>query len=331
MENKIKTVEQTARLIREGRILVLAGEHNNLKILPKGKWIGGTIPYFMGTQGGVFDKEHIFVEDFTDYVQYFEVSEHGPDDLAELTAERFENSFRFVVVPAFSEIHVAFGNQASQLPDLYMTPMIGWVAGVQLEHVGKVKPFVFNGITGKASTDKLLAMHVGLPTDSFASLEIINIFQPGDGPVIRFPQAGFDVENATIDGLTTNFAQYLSHSKIDVRLPLVADYSGAAINVSIQSVDVDAGTVRLFAPVDCRVEYRIASAPEDFSSAFLSMLPPEAANLLASCNCVLNFLHLDLLGKSIGPFTGPFTFGEIGYVLLNQTLVYLRFHSKNQP
>jgi hypothetical protein len=33
-----------------------------------------------------------------------------------------------------------------------------------------------------------------------------------------------------------------------------------------------------------------------------------------------------LAGKQTGAFTGPVTFGEVAYQLLNQTLVYLKIH-----
>ncbi|WP_275097979.1 DUF6976 family protein [Sedimenticola hydrogenitrophicus] len=38
---------------------------------------------------------------------------------------------------------------------------------------------------------------------------------------------------------------------------------------------------------------------------------------------ILNFLHLGLEGKRTADITGPFTFGEIAYQLLNQAQVYL--------
>ena len=54
----------------------------------------------------------------------------------------------------------------------------------------------------------------------------------------------------------------------------------------------------------------------------VSML--KADKVFFSCNCVLNYLYSNLEGKKVGSFTGPMTFGEIAYVLLNQTLVYLQ-------
>jgi hypothetical protein len=50
-------------------------------------------------------------------------------------------------------------------------------------------------------------------------------------------------------------------------------------------------------------------------------------NVVFSCNCVLNYLYASLDGKKTGFFTGPVTFGEIAYILMNQTIVYLSIES----
>jgi hypothetical protein len=42
----------------------------------------------------------------------------------------------------------------------------------------------------------------------------------------------------------------------------------------------------------------------------------------------LNYLYANLEGKKTGHIVGPMTFGEIAYMLLNQTLVYLTFENK---
>ncbi|MEO0003956.1 MAG: hypothetical protein RLZZ22_1648, partial [Pseudomonadota bacterium] len=49
-------------------------------------------------------------------------------------------------------------------------------------------------------------------------------------------------------------------------------------------------------------------------------------DVVFSCNCILNFLFGELEGKAIGGVEGPITFGEIGYQLLNQTMVAVRLH-----
>ena len=47
-----------------------------------------------------------------------------------------------------------------------------------------------------------------------------------------------------------------------------------------------------------------------------------------TCNCILNYLYANLEGKKTGSIVGPITFGEIAYMLLNQTMVYLTFEDK---
>jgi hypothetical protein len=57
---------------------------------------------------------------------------------------------------------------------------------------------------------------------------------------------------------------------------------------------------------------------------FEAALPRGLGDAIAlSCNCVLNYVHSSLEGRSPGGIVGPITFGEIAYQLLNQTMVYL--------
>ena len=68
---------------------------------------------------------------------------------------------------------------------------------------------------------------------------------------------------------------------------------------------------------------RLAAAQSDYIEAFSRTMPSiEAERMLFSCNCILNYLYADLEGKKTGEIVGPITFGEIAYMLLNQTLVY---------
>ena len=120
-----------------------------------------------------------------------------------------------------------------------------------------------------------------------------------------------------------NLAQYLAQQGIDTRLPLVADYSGAMVNVSFKAVDAAAGRVDFYAPVFDDVEYRIAEPVPDYARSFAQSLPGDALGARWSCNCILNYLYGGLEGQRTGPITGPMTFGEIAYQLLNQTMVYV--------
>ena len=107
---------------------------------------------------------------------------------------------------------------------------------------------------------------------------------------------------------------------MDTRVPMIDGPGGS--NVSFQTVDAEGGTVDLYAPVFPGLEYRIAEPISDYLWLFHSALP-RGRRIVFSCNCILNFLYSDLEGKITEGMTGPVTFGEIAYQLLNQTLVYL--------
>jgi len=95
------------------------------------------------------------------------------------------------------------------------------------------------------------------------------------------------------------------------------------INVSIQHIDAEAGTVDFYAPVFPHVDYRLAAPIADYVAGFSAQLHADEPAPAFSCNCVLNYFYAGLEGRSTAPLTGPMTFGEIAYMLLNQTAVYL--------
>ena len=105
----------------------------------------------------------------------------------------------------------------------------------------------------------------------------------------------------------------------------MGDFAGAHVNASVQSVDAASGKVVLYAPVFSGVDYRLAKPVKNYAESFRERLAGYNSQGAAfSCNCILNFLFGELEGKAIGGVQGPVTFGEIGYQLLNQTMVVLR-------
>jgi hypothetical protein len=48
------TIDEVKAKIGRGETLLLAGDEQVLRQLPAGRWIAGTIPYFMAEQGGEF-------------------------------------------------------------------------------------------------------------------------------------------------------------------------------------------------------------------------------------------------------------------------------------
>jgi hypothetical protein len=183
---------------------------------------------------------------------------------------------------------------------------------------------VFNGYTQTVLEDAAIVMHVSLPLTQRAEIDFVNIFEQGMGDTIIFAQDGFSAHDALINGIKTNFADYVTRQNLDLRLPLVADYFGAMVNVSFQSVDPVKREVRFYAPVFAGVAYKHAKPLKDYVQQFTAKIPLHLNKHPAfSCNCILNYLYSELEGKRTGKITGPATFGEVVYQLLNQTMAYL--------
>ena len=137
-----------------------------------------------------------------------------------------------------------------------MKPLVGWISGVHMDDLGKVSPKVINGKTGIFSDTQAVATHVPLPANQMAIVRILNLFRQGGGDVFTFPQAGFSVSNCQVNGKPANFAQYVQERGLDLSRPLVADYNGAQVNISFQTVDAEKGQVHFYARVFSGIEYK---------------------------------------------------------------------------
>ncbi|MFZ5440632.1 MAG: DUF6976 family protein [Myxococcota bacterium] len=323
--NTLVTLEEAAQRIQQGRPLTIAGAEPLLRRLPRGRWIGGTIPYFMGPDGGVVSHDRLFVTELPP--QAIEVTTRSYDlaSLPSFPKDGAPGGCTFLILPAFSAVHEAFGHDAMNYEGLFDRPVVGWVAGFDLKELGSARAGVIDGATGEYFTDRAVALHVKLAPGVVARADIVNIFERGDGPELRFPEGGFKVKDALIDGRRVPFAAWLKEQRVDTRLPLVADYSGAMINVSVQTVDAVTGEVSFYAPVFPEMSYRLARPITDYAQAFRAQLEAKQVHPVFTCNCILNFLYGELEGKRTGELQGAITFGEIAFMLLNQTMVYLTF------
>ena len=324
----VLTVQETSDLIRSGKKIFVAGDESLLAALPSGEWIGGTIPYFMSEDGGLFTRDRVQVTVLPDFVTNAEIKLYSVGELDRIPADYKPNGFAYVVIPAFSEAHQKFSHECSTWPGVFNRPLTGWIAGIDLKDLGKVSPKVFNGQTGESSASKAAVMHVDLPAEKFAKVNIINLFHQGSGDTITFPSAGFEATDCFINGQKRNFAEYVETMKVNIQQPLVADYMGAMVNASFQAVDAKAGKVGFYAPVLPGMEYKIADPVGDYEKKFDEELKAKDVSPVFTCNCILNYLYANLEGKKTGHIVGPMTFGEIAYMLLNQTLVYLTFENK---
>lgn len=324
--NRLATLDEVKNLVLSGAPLSLAGRETALAQLPAGNWIGGTIPYFMLPEGGTLvDDTKLFITDFSGLGDVT-VAAYSPDELQHVSGKAPENSLGVVIIPAFSEAHERFAREAASYPGTFLNPTAGWISGVDLNEEGAT-PKVFDGRTATALTNHAVVSYITLPEDKLASLQIINPFQPGTGDELHFATTSFEVTDVLVNGTPTRFLDYLKAHELDNGLlPLVGDFSGAHINVSIKSVDPETGAVQLYAPVFPGVTYRFAEPIGDYAETFRNLLHGKTNNddTLWSCNCILNYLFGELEGKAIGGVAGPITFGEIAYQLLNQTLVQAR-------
>lgn len=323
---KLVSISQAADLINGGKYLCIAGDESALLQLPKGNWIGGTSPYFMTDEGGLVTRDKVFVSEIEFFGESPALRSYDAESLAQICRNAPDNGFTILIVPAFGPCHEDFAKNAPGYEEMYLKPLIGWVAGMHLDDRGRLTPKVMLGPTGEFSDQIAVVMDVPLPADRFANVDIINLFKPGEGDAITFTATGFSARDCMVNGQPDNLARYLESCKADRRLPLVADYCGAMINVGIKSVDAAAGLVEFYAPVFPDTVYRIAAPVADYVASFQAALPQIEEGVIFSCNCILNYLYSGLEGKRTAGMTGPITFGEIGYQLVNQTLVYLTVH-----
>ncbi len=317
----LMTPDQAAELIKAGRTLSIAGDRNLLLQLPKGNWIGGTTPYFVASQGGLCSRDCVYVQCL--HGSEASIRNYDGDHLPHVLEDAPEQGYSIIILPAGSRVLEDYARYAPTYFDMFIKPIAGWVSGVHVDELGQVSAAVVDGCTGDLFTDRAVVLHVQLPEHEAVTVHTINLFEAGDGPELEFAATGFSAEDCLVDGQPGNLADTLRMSGIDSRWPLVADYCGALVNVSIQEVDQQARAVRFYAPVFEGVRYRFAKPVANYPEAFLAAMPGDPGEVLFSCNCILNYLHSNLEGQRTAQLTGPITFGEVAYQLLNQTAVYL--------
>ena len=316
----LMTFESTSKLIEDGKLLHIAGTESLLKKLPRGKWIGGSTEYFMAKDGGKVSGDLLFVTEFP-YKNYF-IKAYSADEVSQVTIDAFASGFTILIIPFDSAVHREYAQNAATYENMFLRNVVGWISGLNLGKQGQT-PISMVGSKAESYTDKAVALHILTPEEKTVSVNIINIFEQDiDSPLIEFTEEGFAIKKCRIDGKEVSLADYIADNAIDTKLPLVGDYSGNDVNISIKSIED--GTVNFYAPVFKRIKYRMAKAVSDYEDLFNSRISEhENSEAIFSCNCILNFLYGDLEHKKLNAFSGPITFGEIAYQLVNQTLVYV--------
>ncbi|MBA4320867.1 MAG: hypothetical protein C0412_20955 [Flavobacterium sp.] len=321
------TVEEVVDLINQGQVLILAGATEVLRQLPKGKWIGGSIPYFIGEEGGIFSRSKIYVSNLTEYVKHLKLKVYNKGNIEKVNGDAYENGFSVILIPGSSATHLHFAVNAPSFDGFGYKPLIGWITGVELGRVGSEAPVVVSGDDLVCLEDGAVVMHVDVKGEYFAGVDIINVFEPDLGSAqLEFLEDGFVAKDVIVEGKRWNFAEYIRTSGLDTSVPILGSYNGTNINISFQSVGSE--EVKFFAPVFRNIKYRLAKPVGDYVTQLRKESEGKHISVL-SFNCIINYLNGDLDGKNCGSLTAPCTFGEIAYQLLNQTLVRLIIEKRN--
>jgi len=319
----MKSFDEVSALIKENRLLHIAGNTDLLKKLPQGNWVGGSTEYFMTEDGGLVSDTLLFVNEFTN--GKFSIRDYGADNISQVTKDAYDSGYSIVIMPFDSDVCMEYARNASKFEGMFFKNIVGWVSGVNVKVLGNPEypSIVVNGATGEVHTNKAVTMHLEVPESQTVSVNIINIFSPDENsPTIEFIQEGVVINTCLVDGKEMSFADFIRQQNIDTRLPLIGRCFGYGINVDIHSVEDN--EVRLGAPVFTGIKYQRAKAIPNYEAALNAPLTKlKNAKTVFSCNCLSNFMHGGLEGKKLEALFGPVVFGEIAYQMLSQTLVYV--------
>ncbi len=321
MERKLYTVSEVTKFIAQDKFMILTADEEILENLPKGNWIGGTIEYFIDKEGGKQSDQMVFVDDQTNEGTNFKIAKYDADKMETLSSDSFENGFTVVIIPIGSPAHTNFALHSLGYPDIFSNPVIGYVSGTNLDNPDETAK-IFNGKTGEKFDDGLVALHVELPAEKTARLDIINIFtEKEDSDTISFQEDGLVQKECIVNGKVLDLIDYLKSVNHDTRFPMIANQLGARINKSFLTLNEETREVGLVAPVFKDETYKLAQNIDDYEAQFNAAIKAIPKTNYA-CNCVLNYLYGDFANKKVEA-TGATTFGEIAFQLLNQTMVYL--------
>lgn len=325
MERKLYTIEEVKNFIAKGCQMVLNADEEALKQLPKGNWIGGTTPYFMNTDKGVFSKDLIFVDDFTNVGVDFKIEEFDVGTMPQIANNSFKNGFTVLILPFEKEVYHEFAYHSLSYDGIFNNPVVGFVAGCDFDLLETAEAKVVNGLSNELSSDKAIALHVKLPGNKIARTEILNLdnIQP-DSDTIVFPETSFTQSNCLINGKDTNIAEYLDEIGYIQKAPrpLIASTNGALINRDIKVINTEKKEVTFFSPVYEGDEYFLTDIITDYERLFNQRLEEIKQKSFYTSICVSYYLLGQLEGKKINT-VGAFAFGEIAFQLLNKTLVLL--------
>ena len=311
------TPDEVSDMIHAGKKLLLAGDAGILSQLPKGDWIGGGTPYFiLYPEQRVTSYEKIFACQVPDFATETRIMEYDEANIHTIFNDGPQNGYTVLIIPFGSAVSVEYALNATNFAGFATHPVCGWIAGQPLEIIMTEKSYAISGLGPNIHSDKAVAIHISLPESKYAEVHIFNPYKQGKGDSIKFDYNGMLLEDAMINGTKRNFAEYLHEIKYDMQLPLVANYSGAMINVVC--CGIGEGKVQMSAPVFESLDYRIAIIDDTIIEPLLI-----DDKIVFSATCIGNFIQPDICAQYLKKMNGPVVFGEIAYQQIGQTTVYV--------
>ncbi len=313
----LHTSDEVSTMIQNGKRLLLAGDSDQLSRLPQGNWIGGTTPYFiLHPEHRVTSYDKMFVCQLPDYVIQTTIQEYDETNIKNIFNDAPQNGFTVLIIPFGSPVATEYALNSDSYENFAAHPVCGWISGRPLETIMTEKSHVASGVHPNLYFDRAVAMHIELPEDKYAEIHIFNPYKQGNGDSIKFECSSQFPGEALINGVKRNFADYLREIHFDMSLPLVANYSGAMINVVCCGIGET--ETQMSAPVFKFIEYRIAEIDQSITEPALN-----DNQIIFSITCIGNFIQPDICTQYLKKMNGPVVYGEIAYQLVNQTTVYV--------
>jgi hypothetical protein len=317
--SKLLDYNEAVKQINSGKLLVISASASMLEKLPKGNYIAGSTYYFLIDGKGEECNDKYYIEELPDDIKDYKIITYDEGAIKDINKNIPINGFGYCLIPFGCKTHFEFALNAPNYDEFAMKNLYGFITGVRKEDIGKMNGVVIDGLTGTIYDNKAITLNVALNNSYSAEIDIINPFEPDRTKRIEFLEDSFEVKEAIINDKKLNFIEYLKENNIDIRYPILNDAFGAKVNISFLKVEGD--KVLMGSPVFKGTTYyftKVTDYTEELSKVEVYEKP------YLSCNCFLNYLYMGLEGKTLNrTISGPITFGEIAYRLLNQTIVNL--------
>lgn len=318
--HKLMDYNETVNLIKSGKLLTISAPIELLKRLPKGNYIAASTYYFIVDGIGKGYEDKYFIEELPqDIIKNYEIIIYDEFSIKDINKNIPQNGFGYCLIPFGSNIHFEFALNAPNYDEFATKTLYGFITGVKKEDIGIKKAIVKDGFTNTIYDNKAVVLNIELKDNYCSEINIINPFEADISTTIEFPETHFEITDAVINGNKVNFVKYLKENNIDTRYPIIDNTFGANVNISFFKIEEN--KVIMGSPVFKGAVYHFTKKTSYIDK--LAKLSFED-NLMLSCNCYLNYLYMELENKTLNKaISGPATFGEIAYRLLNQTIVNL--------